>query len=174
MRVLHQRISSVIMDILASAAVTEICTLVEDCCGALRAEVSQSKEQIKILEKQLSLAESSYRSVSCKGQTPVSSGSRINNSISGNSPAANEDDADDTHDDEGWLPICNGLLSAFELTLIIVNQVIVKLISLSRSAVLVLLIESNINGSGVKYLIDFYSFLRKSSANVTFCEFLKH
>ncbi|XP_029612415.1 gastrula zinc finger protein XlCGF48.2-like isoform X1 [Salmo trutta] len=100
MRVLHQRISSVIMDILASAAVTEICKLVEDCCGALRAEVSQSKEQIKILEKQLSLA--GYRSVSCKGQTPVSSGSRINSSISGNSPAANEDDADDTHDDEDF------------------------------------------------------------------------
>nr|XP_046179650.1 zinc finger protein 32-like [Oncorhynchus gorbuscha] len=103
MRVLHQRINSVIMDILASAAVTEICKLVEDCCGALRAEVSQSKEQIKILQKQLSLAESSYGSVSCKeGQTPVSSGSRINNNISGNSLAANEDDADDTHDDEDF------------------------------------------------------------------------
>lgn len=103
--VLHQRISSV-MDILASAAVTEICKLVEDCCGALSVEVSQSKEQIKMLEKQLSLTESRYRSVSCKeGQTPVSSGSPINNSPSGNSPAANADDADDTHDDKGGLSI---------------------------------------------------------------------
>ncbi|XP_045554828.1 oocyte zinc finger protein XlCOF8.4 [Salmo salar] len=97
--VLRQRISSV-MDILTSAAVTEICKLVEDCCGALSVEVSQSKEQIKMLEKQLSLTESRYRSVSCKeGQTP---GSPINNSPSGNSPAANADDADDTHDDKDF------------------------------------------------------------------------
>ncbi|KAK6325242.1 hypothetical protein J4Q44_G00045840 [Coregonus suidteri] len=95
-RVLHQRISSVIMDILASAAVTEICKLVEDCCGALRVEVSQSKEQIKMLEKQLSLAESRYRLVSCQeGQTPVSSRSPRNNSPSGNTPADETQDAED-------------------------------------------------------------------------------
>ncbi|XP_055764026.1 zinc finger and SCAN domain-containing protein 22-like [Salvelinus fontinalis] len=100
--VLHQRISSV-MDILASAAMTEICKLVEDCCGALSVEVSQNKEQIKMLQKQLSLAESNYMSVSCKeSQTPVSSGSPINNSPSGNYPTANADDADDTHDDKDF------------------------------------------------------------------------
>nr|XP_046175425.1 gastrula zinc finger protein XlCGF48.2-like isoform X1 [Oncorhynchus gorbuscha] len=99
---LRQRISSV-MDILASAVVTEICKLVEDCCGALSVEVSQSKEQIKMLEKQLSLTESRYMSVSGKGgQTPVSSGSPINNSPSGNYPTANADDADDTHDDKDF------------------------------------------------------------------------
>ncbi|KAM9398107.1 uncharacterized protein ACWYII_033072 [Salvelinus alpinus] len=100
--VLHQRISSV-MDILTSAAVTEICKLVEDCCGALSVEVSQSKEQIKMLQKQLRLAESNYMSVSCKeSQTPVRSGSPINNSPSGNYPTANADDADDTHDDKDF------------------------------------------------------------------------
>uniref|UniRef100_A0A8C7VFH9 C2H2-type domain-containing protein n=1 Tax=Oncorhynchus mykiss TaxID=8022 RepID=A0A8C7VFH9_ONCMY len=93
-RVLHQRISSV-MGILASAAVTEICKLVDDCCGALRVEVSQSKEQILLLEKQLSLAESRYKSVSGKGLTPVTGDSPIINSSSGDSPAANADDADE-------------------------------------------------------------------------------
>ena len=98
--VLHQRISSV-MDILASAAVTEICKLVEDCCGALNVEVFQSKEQIKMLEKQLSLTESRYRSVSgIEGQTFVTCGSSSTNSPSGNSPAA---------EDEGGLSICNCL-----------------------------------------------------------------
>ncbi|XP_042179928.1 uncharacterized protein LOC121846765 isoform X2 [Oncorhynchus tshawytscha] len=102
---LRQRISSV-MDILASAAVTEICKLVEDCCGALSVEISQSKEQIKMLEKQLSLTESRYMSVSGEeGQTPVSSGSPINNSPSGNYPTANADDADDTHDDKGMVHV---------------------------------------------------------------------
>ncbi|XP_071243580.1 zinc finger protein 182-like [Salvelinus alpinus] len=90
--VLHQRISSV-MDILTSAAVTEICKLVEDCCGALSVEVFQSKEQIKMLEKQLSLTKSRYRSVSGKeGQTLVTSGSSRTNSPSGNSPAADDED----------------------------------------------------------------------------------
>ncbi|XP_036838773.1 zinc finger protein 2 homolog [Oncorhynchus mykiss] len=89
--VLHQRISSV-MDILASAAVTEICKLVEDCCGALSVEVSQSKEQIKMLEKQLRLTESRYMSVSGKGQTLVTSGSSRTNSPSGNSTAADDED----------------------------------------------------------------------------------
>ncbi|XP_031680221.1 uncharacterized protein LOC109890620 isoform X2 [Oncorhynchus kisutch] len=101
---LRQRISSV-MDILTSAAVTEICKLVEDCCGALSVEVSQSKEQIKMLEKQLSLTESRYMSVSGEErQTPVSSGSP-NNSPSGNYPTANADDADDTHDDKGMVHV---------------------------------------------------------------------
>ncbi|XP_045078702.1 uncharacterized protein LOC121558631 isoform X4 [Coregonus clupeaformis] len=99
-RVLHQRISSV-MGILASAAVTEICKLVDDCCGALRVEVSQSKEQILMLEKQLSLAESRYRSVSGKGQTSVTSGTPRINSSKGDSPAANADDAGNTDEDEG-------------------------------------------------------------------------
>uniref|UniRef100_A0A4W5PVD5 C2H2-type domain-containing protein n=2 Tax=Hucho hucho TaxID=62062 RepID=A0A4W5PVD5_9TELE len=98
-RVLHQRISSV-MGILASAAVTEICKLVDDCCGALRVEVSQSKEQILLLEKQLSLVESRYRSVSGEGLTPVTSGSPRINSSSGDSPAANADDAANTDEDE--------------------------------------------------------------------------
>ncbi|XP_038837894.1 uncharacterized protein LOC120035156 [Salvelinus namaycush] len=97
-RVLHQRISSV-MGILASAAVTEICKLVDDCCGALRVEVSQSKEQILLLEKQLSLAESRYRSVSGKG-LPVTGDSPIINSSSGDSPAANTDDAGNADEDE--------------------------------------------------------------------------
>ncbi|XP_029596731.1 uncharacterized protein LOC115179389 isoform X2 [Salmo trutta] len=89
--VLRQRINSV-MDILTSAAMTEICKLVEDCCGALSVEVSQSKEQIKMLEKQLGLTESRYKSVSCKGQTLVTSGSSRTNSPSGNSPAADDED----------------------------------------------------------------------------------
>ncbi|XP_029612418.1 zinc finger protein OZF-like isoform X1 [Salmo trutta] len=92
--VLHQRISSV-MDILASAAVTEICKLVEDCCGALSVEVFQSKEQIKMLEKQLSLTESRYRSVSgIEGQTLVTCCSSRTNSPSCNSPAADAEDED--------------------------------------------------------------------------------
>ncbi|XP_041701166.2 zinc finger protein 782 [Coregonus clupeaformis] len=100
--VLRQRISSV-MDILASAAVTEICKLVEDCCGALSVEVFQSKEQIKMLEKQLSLSESRYKSVSGKeGQTLVTSGSSKTNSPSGNYPAAYGNDADNTDDDEDF------------------------------------------------------------------------
>lgn len=103
-RVLHQRISSV-MGILASAAVTEICKLVDDCCGALRVEVSQSKEQILLLEKQLSLAESRYRSVSGKGLTPVTGDLPIINSSSGDSPAANADDSGNADEDEGRLPI---------------------------------------------------------------------
>ncbi|XP_014050138.1 uncharacterized protein [Salmo salar] len=98
-RVLHQRISSV-MGILASAAVTEICKLVDDCCGALRVEVSQSKEQILLLEKQLSLAESRYRSVSGKGLTPVTGDLPIINSSSGDSPAANAEDAGNADEDE--------------------------------------------------------------------------
>ncbi|KAJ8000808.1 hypothetical protein DPEC_G00184160 [Dallia pectoralis] len=69
-RVLHERISTV-MDLLASSAVTEVCKLVDECCGALRVEVFQSKKQIKMLEEKLSLAESKHWPTSDQRQTSV-------------------------------------------------------------------------------------------------------
>ncbi|KAL1023836.1 hypothetical protein UPYG_G00046940 [Umbra pygmaea] len=97
-RVLHQRISSV-MEILANSAVTQICMLVEECCDALRLEVSQSKMQVKVLEEKLRLAELKCQTTNGKEQTPSSTC---------DSPVSNVD-AVDMEDEDGRVDEVDGI-----------------------------------------------------------------